>query len=342
MKFGSVPLAEATGKILAHNILGPDGRKAFSKGHVLTSANVDTLRALALTSVVVAALDSTDLGENEAAKRVGVALAGLNVRVVAPGVGRANLMSEVSGPLRINVPLLEQINNIDEGITAATLREHTLVQPGHLLALIKIIPFGISAARVADIEAITREAASVISVRPLQPRSVALIVSGPANAEPRLLADFSSPIQARVERLGSRLDAVCYSAHTSSAIAAAIREQVSQSRDLILLAGVSAIIDRDDVAPEALREAGGSVAHFGAPVDPGSLLMLGYVGDIPVIGAPGCVKSPQTNVIDWLLPRLFAGERLTRTDLVMMGHGGLLEDIHERPMPRSASSASDD
>jgi molybdenum cofactor cytidylyltransferase len=103
---------------------------------------------------------------------------------------------------------------------------------------------------------------------------------------------------------------------------------------LILLAGVSAIIDQDDLVPSALRAAGGTVTHFGVPVDPGSLLMLGYIGETPVVGAPGCVKSPKTNVIDWILPRLLAGERLTGADLVAMGHGGLLDDISERPMPR--------
>jgi molybdenum cofactor cytidylyltransferase len=122
--------------------------------------------------------------------------------------------------------------------------------------------------------------------------------------------------------------------HAENAIAAAIRQQYDAGHGLILLAGISATIDHDDVIPAGLRAGGGSVAHFGVPVDPGSLLMLGYIGQTPVIGAPGCIKSPQTNVIDLILPRLLAGERLTRADLVAMGHGGLLEDIAERPMPR--------
>jgi molybdenum cofactor cytidylyltransferase len=309
----------------------------FNKGHVIAPADLDTLGALNVITVTVAALDSTDLGENEAARRVGMAVAGHGVKVAAPGVGRANLTSQVYGPLRINVPLLEQVNNVDEGITVATLREYSLVYPGQLLALVKIIPFGVSAARVADIEAITREAMPVVSVRPLQARSVTLIVSGPASAQDRLMSSFEAPVRERIEKLGSHLDSICYVAHTSSAIAAAIRDEVQARRDLILLAGVSAIIDRDDVAPLALREAGGSMSHFGAPVDPGSLIMVGYIGDIPVVGAPGCIKSRQTNIIDWILPRLLTGERLTRTDFVMMGHGGLLDDISDRPMPRSAS-----
>jgi len=337
MKFGPVPLEDAAGKILAHNLLAPDGRKLFSKGHVLTAADLQLLGELHLESVIVAAPSPSDLGENEAARRVGAAIAGANVRVVAPGVGRCNLVAQAKGPLGINVPLLNRLNNIDEGITIATLREHTLVQPGQLLALVKIIPFAIPAARVEDVEAVARESAPVITVRPLQPRSVALIVSGPESNRERLIEDFCGPINDRIRRLDSTLDSVVFVPHAASAVATALREQCEAGRDLILHAGVSAIIDREDVVPSALREAGGTVTHFGVPVDPGSLLMLGYIGRVPVIGAPGCLKSRKTNVVDWILPRLLAGERLTRADLVVMGHGGLLDDISERPMPRQSA-----
>lgn len=334
MKFGPVPLAQAAGKILAHTVLDLDGRKLLNKGRRLTPEDLDRLRALNYEAVTVAALEPTDLDENEAAQRVGAALAGPGIRVRAPGVGRANLIAGVYGPLRVNVPLLEYINHIDEGIQVATLHTHTLVQPGQLVALVKIIPFAVPAARVVDVEAITRAAAPLLTVNALQPRSVALIVSGPAHARETLMAEFVGPVSQRITRLGSALDACEYVTHAPEAIAGAIREQAAAGRGLVLLAGISAIIDREDVAPQALKLAGGSLTTFGVPVDPGNLLMLGYVGEMPVVGAPGCVKSLKTNVIDWLLPRLLAGERLTRADMVAMGHGGLLDDIRERPMPR--------
>ncbi len=334
MKFGAVAVDEAAGKILAHNLVGESGHKILSKGHLLTDADLLTLRKLNLQTVVVAELESTDLGENEAARRVATAIAGDGVRVVTPGVGRANLIAEIFGPLRINVPALDHLNNIDEGITIATLREHTLVRPGELLTLVKIIPFGVPTARVVDVESIAHEAAPIISIRPLLTRSVGLILTGPENARERLIASFHNPVRQRVENLNSHLDTMVYVAHSAESIATALREQCAAGRELILVAGISAIIDREDVVPTALCIAGGSVAHFGAPVDPGSLLMLGYIDHIPVIGAPGCIKSLKTNIIDWILPRLLAGERLTRADFVAMGHGGLLDDISERPMPR--------
>ena len=336
MKFGALPLDQAAGHILAHKLIDHNGHKLLSKGHRLTLTDIALLRERGLQEIIVAALDATDVHEDEAAQRVGMALAGVGVRVHAPGVGRANLIAEQFGPLRLNVPALERVNTIGEGIAVATLHEHTLVRPGDLLALVKIIPFAVPAAHIVDVETTALEFNPILSVRPLQPHSVGLIVSGPDHARDMLVESFRDPVQQRIEKLGSSLDALAYVAHTVPEIADAIRVQCAAGRNLILLAGISAIIDREDVVPSALEAAGGTVVSFGVPVDPGSLLMLGYLDDIPVIGVPGCIKSLKTNVVDWILPRLLAGDRLTRAHLVAMGHGGLLDDISERPMPRSA------
>jgi molybdenum cofactor cytidylyltransferase len=334
MKFGPLPVDEAIGHVLAHNLVDAAGHKILSKGRVLRPDDLSTLRKLDFETVIVAQLAPTDLDENEGARRVAAAVAGPGVNVSSPGVGRATITAEHYGPVYINVPALERLNNIDAGITLATLRNHTLVRPGELVTLVKVIPFGIPAARVVDVESTARENAPIISVRPLQSVSVGLIISGPESARERLLKAFEPPTRNRIEKLQSALDSVTYVAHTDNTIARGICDQLDSGRKLIIIAGISAIIDDHDLVPSALRIAGGDVAHFGVPVDPGSLLMLGYVGAVPVLGAPGCIKSPKTNVIDWLLPRLLAGERLTRTDLVAMGHGGLLDDISERPMPR--------
>lgn len=341
MKFGPVPIDDAAGAILAHKLRDDAGRVLFNKGHILSPADIETLRAAGIAQVTVAALSSTDVPENDAARRIGAALAGDGVKMSAPGVGRANLTAERRGVLRVNVAALERLNNIDEGITIATLRTHTLVEARQLVTLVKIIPFGVPCARVEDVEAIAADAAPVIAVRMLSAASVALIVTGPESQREALLADYAPPTRARIEALGSALEAVVFVAHEPDAIAAAIRAEQAAGRRLIVIAGVSATIDYADVIPSGLAAAGGSVAHFGVPVDPGSLLMLGYVDATPVIGAPGCARSPKFNVIDLILPRLLSGERLTRADLVALGHGGLLDDVRERPMPRQVSNADE-
>lgn len=341
MKFGPVPLAEAAGKLLAHNLVDARGHRLLGKGRRLDAADVEKIRALGLQRVVVAAPGPHDLDENEAARRVGQAVAGAGIRLVTPGVGRANLVARHHGPVSINVPALTVLNNIDPGITLASLRNHTLAQLDELVTLVKIVPFGISEARVVDVETTARRLAPVVAQRRMLRRDVGLIISGPKRAQDRLQRAFEPPTRARLEQLGSRLSALTLAAHDAEGIASAIRQQLAANMQLLLIGSVSAIMDRDDVVPTGLRQAGGTVTHFGMPVDPGSLLLLGYVGNVPVIGAPGCIRSPRTNVIDLLLPRLLAGERLTRADLVALGHGGLLEDISERPMPRSQTKGQE-
>ena len=336
MKFGAVPIEESVGAILAHKLYDAEGKMVFNKGHILVESDVAVLRQHDLETVIVTQLDSSDLHENVAAEQIGNAIAGENIQMRAPGAGRANLRAGRRGVLHINVPALELLNNIYDGITIATLREFTLVNEGEMVALVKVVPFGIPRARVIDVERITESRSAILSVRPLEQKRVALIVSGTESTRDRLMNSFHTPVRNRIEGWGSTLFEPVFVRHNETDIANAIQAQTEA--DMILVASLSAIIDRDDVVPSALIKAGGSLTIHGVPVDPGTLLMMGYVGDVPIVGAPGCIKSPKTNVIDWILPRLLTGERLTRANFVSMGHGGLLKDIPDRPMPRSATS----
>ena len=333
MKFGEVPIDESVGAILAHKLFNQSGKLIFNKGHRLAEADLAALRQLGLERVTVTQLSAADLHEDAAAKRIGAAVAGAKLRMRAPGVGRANLTAAERGVLHVDVPRLELINNIYDGITIATLREFSLVDVGEMVALVKIVPFGVPAARVVDVERIAQASGAVLQIRPLEKKRVALIVSGSESTRTRLMKSFHEPVRRRIKGWGSQLLAPAFALHNARSIADAIRAQ--SKADMILVAGISAIIDREDVVPSALVLAGGSITLHGVPVDPGTLLMMGYLGDVPVVGAPGCIKSPKTNIIDWILPRLLSGERLTRANLVSMGHGGLLKDIAERPMPRS-------
>ena len=337
MQFGELPIDEAVGAILAHKLYDESGKLIFNKGHLISQDDLAVLRREGRERVTVTRLGAADLHENAAAARIGAAVAGANVRMRAPGVGRANLTATQRGILHIDVPKLELINNIYDGITIATLRAYSLVAVGEMVALVKVVPFGVPEARVIDVEGSVGAGAAVLRVRPLQAKRVALIVSGTEATRARLLKSFHKPVQDRIEGWGSQLLEPSFVRHDVAAIAEAIQAHAKGRADMVLVAGISAIIDREDVVPSALLRAGGSITLHGVPVDPGTLLMMGYLGEVPVVGAPGCIKSPKTNVIDWILPRLLSGERLTRANLVSMGHGGLLKDIAERPMPRSVT-----
>ncbi|HLF24707.1 MAG TPA: molybdopterin-binding protein [Anaerolineae bacterium] len=337
MKFGPVPLEEAEGKILGHNIAGRDGRRVLRKGKALTRESLAALREIGRSAVYVAEMEPGDVGEDLAARRIAAAVIGSGLRPIGPASGRVNLLAEVQGVLRVDARRLAALNAY-EGITLATLPAHSAVRPRQIVATIKIIPFAVAETVLRAAEAIGVEPVPLVRVDQLQPQPVNLIFSGSSSIRDKLAADFA-PLRERVEALGSIIagsDYVSLEDESGEATLADLlqRRQAAGAR-LIVVAGETAIMDRRDIVPRAIERAGGQVECFGAPVDPGNLLMLAYLGETPILGAPGCARSRKVNVVDWVLPRLLIGDRLTREEIVALGHGGLLEDAPERPMPRS-------
>jgi molybdopterin biosynthesis enzyme len=257
---------------------------------------------------------------------------------VGPHSGRANLLATALGLLRVDPERLLKLNEHD-GVTVATLRSHSPVRPGQVVATVKVVPFALPAATVAAAEESAGDGGPLLRVDPLPARRVTLLLSGSPPARERVERDFVPPLRWRLEELGSTLAHVEFVSLEDEAGEAALAQALRRAADggagLILLAGETAIVDRHDIAPRALERAGGEVVCFGAPVDPGNLLLLGRLGEVPVLGTPGCARSRRENVVDAVIPRLLAGDGLTRADVVALGHGGLLEDIPERGAPRS-------
>ncbi len=166
-----------------------------------------------------------------------------------------------------------------------------------------------------------------------------MILSGSPAAEGRIVRGFRDALGPRLAALGAGLGEVDFASldddDGEARLAGAIIRQLDGDADLLILAGDTAIMDRHDVAPRAVERAGGEVECFGAPVDPGNLLLLAYRRGKAIVGAPGCARSPKPNIVDRVLPRLLAGDRLSRDDVAELGYGGLLEDVPERPLPRS-------
>jgi molybdenum cofactor cytidylyltransferase len=339
VKFGPVPLGEAEGRILGHNVAGRDGRRVLRKGRPLAAADLDTLRALGRSTIYVALPEPGDVLENKAASRVAAAAAGRGFEASPAAAGRANVLARERGVLRFDRDRLTRWNLAD-GVTIATLAPGAAVEPRQLAATVKIVPYAVPGETLGRIEKDAAGGGPLLNLDPLPPRRVALLLSGSASAAERVRRDFEGPLARRIEALGSRIERVEFvpleDESGERTLARAIEEEVRRGAGLVLLAGETAIVDRQDIAPRAIERAGGTIEAFGAPVDPGNLLLLAYVGAVPVGGAPGCARSRKANVVDELLPRLLSGERVGRRDLAAFGAGGLLEDVPERPMPRHA------
>jgi molybdenum cofactor cytidylyltransferase len=328
MRLELVPIDAAIGHILCHNIADPQGRKALGKGRVLQPADGRQLAELGHTQVRVAILDAGDVHENAAALRLAAAVAGRGIQVGSVHAGRVNLTATTSGPLQVEVAALHAINELD-GLTVATLPAYTLVRPGAALATIKVIPFAVPAPLLAEAEAIGDEVPGILRVPELVLRAVGVVlVSSPA-ACGRVERGVFPAIAGRIADLGGRVIGPEWAPPAEAAVAAAIQRLRAAAAEMIIVAGETSVMDMDDVTPAGVRLAGGRIEHFGAPVEPGNLLLLAYLpndtgAELPVIGAPGCVRSRDVNIVDLLLPRILAGEQVRRRDIVALGHGGFL------------------
>ncbi len=340
MKFEPVPLSEAEGKILGHNITGANGQRLLRKGRRLTDADLESLRAMGRQSVYVAQLEPDDADENTAARRVAEAICGAGLTMPGAASGRANLLSSEMGLLRVDIERLTQINEFN-GITLATLMNHSPVHARQIVATVKIIPYAVPEPTLRQVEAIV-SGRPIVRVDALPARAVGMILSGSTSVHQKLVNDFV-PLCDRIEKLGSSLQRTDFVSlddeSDESALAKMLEQQIAAGMQMILLAGETAIMDEQDIIPRAIERAGGNVESVGAPVDPGNLLMLAYIDGVPVVGAPGCARSKKINIVDWILPRLLVGDRLNRRDIVALGHGGLLQDVPERGMPREIKEA---
>jgi molybdenum cofactor cytidylyltransferase len=326
MEFGEVPLAQAKGAILAHSVALPQGR--LRKGMTLGAAEVAALHAARITAVTVARLGADDLHEDAAAQALARALvpdpaaAGLELRVM--GTGRVNFMATRAGIVDLTVPQIHALNAVHPMITLATLPPLQRVAVGEMVATVKIIAYGVPAAAVAGACA----AGASLAVRGVVRPRVALVQTVVGDEDGQ---KGQRVTQTRVARLGGTLAPLHLVAHQIAPLAQALR---ATAADVILILTASATSDAADTAPAALRMAGGRLIHFGMPVDPGNLLFLGDLAGVPVIGLPGCAKSPALNGADWVLERVMCGLDVTPADIAAMGVGGLLKEIPTRPRPR--------
>jgi molybdenum cofactor cytidylyltransferase len=335
MKFGPTPVADSAGAILAHSTRA--GSRAIKKGRVLSEADIASLKAAGLVMIVTARLEAGEIGEDVAARRLAESLAGNQISAAVAFTGRANLFAEVSGLCLVERDDIDRFNAIDEAITLATLAPFSVVTPKQMVATVKIIPFAVTDSQVAKAEAAVRQG-RLIRVAPFRQKRVALIQTRLAGMKESILDKTADVTRARLAALGSELIGESRVDHDEKALAPAIAQALKAGANLVLVAGASAILDRRDVIPASIVAAGGAIEHFGMPVDPGNLLLLGRIGAAPVLGLPGCARSPKENGFDWVLRLLCADLPADAAAIQQMGVGGLLAEIPSRPLPRAQAT----
>jgi molybdenum cofactor cytidylyltransferase len=332
MKFGAVPVGEAIGATAVHSIR--QGDLVLKKGTLIGPAEVAALKAAGVKEITVARLDAGDVSEDQAAADIASAIKGSGARADHAFTGRCNLFAEQAGVVVVDKDLIDGLNRIDEAITVATLPAYKPVVEGEMIATVKIIPFAVSGRARDAALALAGRGAKIIRVAPYKIRKIGIVSTLLPGLSPKVIEKTLKITTARIAPAGASIVAEKRVPHEQMALSRAIDDVLKAGAELAIVFGASAIADRRDVIPAAIEAVGGEIEHFGMPVDPGNLMLIGNIRGQAVLGAPGCARSPKENGFDWILMRLLAGLPVTRADITGMGVGGLLMEIVTRPQPR--------
>jgi molybdenum cofactor cytidylyltransferase len=332
MKFGPASPQDAIGGVTVHTLR--QGSLVLKKGTTIGAAEVEALNRAGVKEIVVVRLEEGDVSEDAAAAGIAQAVAGDGIHVERAFTGRANLFAAKAGVLVVDRAKVDRINGVDEAITFATLAAFKPVVEGEMVATVKLIPFGVEA-KLRD-AAVAAASGCALRIAPYVIKRVGIVSTLLPGLAPKVVEKTLRVTAERLAPAGATIMAERRVPHDEAALAAAIKELLGLGAELVIVFGASAIADRRDVIPAAITDVGGTIEHFGMPVDPGNLLLIGQTGGVPVLGAPGCARSPVENGFDWVLMRLLAGLKVTRAELTGMGVGGLLMEIVTRPQPRES------
>ncbi len=331
-----LPVQSAIGMVLCHDVtqIIPGRMKgaAFRKGHIVREEDVEQLLNMGKEHIYVWDIqsDSGLLHENEAAIRIARAAAGRNIALSPPEEGKVDLTATVEGLLKIDVEALFEINA--EEIVFATIHTHQRVAKGKIMAGTRVIPLVIEEHKIERVERICSQHQPLIEVLPFRSFNVGIITTGSEVFHGRIKDQFGPVVREKLGELGCRVLGQTLASDDKRRIVGEIQVFLNHGAEMIIVTGGMSV-DPDDVTPAAIRDCGARVVTYGAPVLPGAMFMLAYLGNVPILGLPGCVMHHKTSIFDVILPRLLAGEEITQRDIIRLAHGGLCVHCSECRYP---------
>jgi len=335
--YKTVKIEDAIGLVLGHDIteIRKDEFKgrAFKKGHRIESTDICHFQRLGKEHIFVLDIDENHLHENDAAMALAKAFCGAGVGFQGePKEGKLNLVARRNGLFKVAVDALTDINLLGD-VMCASRHSNTLVKAGDVVAGTRAIPLTVAKAVVNEAVRIAESHEGLFEVKALRRARIGLVITG-NEVFTRLIEDrFEEVLRTKIDRIGSKVIGVAFAPDNASFIASEIQRLITQGADLILTTGGMSV-DPDDVTRDGIRKAGGSAEFYGAPVLPGAMFMMAYIDGVPILGIPACGLYHQTTILDLILPRILADERLNRKDIAQMGHGGLCLNCSECRFPQ--------
>jgi molybdenum cofactor synthesis domain-containing protein len=330
-----VELDKAIGMVLGHDVTkvlpGKFKGPAFRRGHIIREEDIPELLSIGKEHIYVMELGKGEVHEEEAAVRIANAIGGENIRFSQPKEGRVNLFAEVHGLLKINVSLLKKINTLGE-ILVVSRHNNTVCSPGMMLAGTKIVPLYTTEAKVAEVEDICRKYGKVIEIKPILKKKVGVVITGNEVFKGIIQDKFAEIIRKKCEALGSTVNYTVIVADDVSKIAQAVNEAKNRGSEVIVVCG-GLSVDPDDVTVEGVKKSGARIISYGAPVMPGAMFLYAMLNNIPILGAPAAASHHAATILDLILPRVLCDEKISRKDIVVLGHGGLCLNCEKCAFP---------
>ena len=320
-----VKTEEAVGLVIGHDMTkivpGEFHGPRFRRGHIIKHEDIPELLSMGKEHIYVIEEEEDWVHEEEAALRIGKAISGANLQLGEPKQGRVNIKSTVDGVLKVNKALLYEINSIED-IALATWHNNTVCHPGTIIAGTKVIPLYTTEDKMKTLENLCEKRGKVIEVLPLRNKKVGIVITGSEVFKGRIKDKFSDVMHKKVETLGSTVHHQVIVPDDEDIIGQALVDMKNKGCEVIILCG-GLSVDPDDVSVEGVQKSGAMIISYGFPVMPGAMVLYAELGDIPILGAPGAVIFNRTTIIDVMLPRLLAGDKITKEDIIELGHGGL-------------------
>lgn len=320
----AIPVQEAVGTVLGHDITrivpGKEKGTAYRKGHVITREDIPGLLTVGKEHIFVFDLQQGLVHEDDAALRLARSAKGRGLSLSVPSEGKVTLTAAHSGLLKIDVPRLTRLNSIED-IVFVTAHSNQQVRSGQPVAGTRVVPLVIEEEKLQRAELVL-EGGPLIEVKPFRQARVGMVTTGSEVFTGRIKDGFGPVVRRKFRSLGSEVLRQIIVNDEIPMCVSAIRELLAQGADMIVVTGGMSV-DPDDQTPASIREAGGKVIGYGAPVLPGAMFLLAMIGDVPVLGLPGCVMYHKASIFDLIVPRLLAGETVSAPDIAALGHGGL-------------------
>ncbi len=323
----AISVREAVGMKLCHDITeilpGKHKKVAFSRGHLIKEEDVEHFLRIGKENIFIWE-DEGLVHEDDAAYRIAKAIAGDNIVYGKPEEGKISFKSSVQGLLKINIPLLNKLNSIPD-VTIATLHSMQEVDTDRVLAGTRVIPLAVSETSVKAVEESCANAEPLLSVVPFKSLKVGLVVTGSEVYKGRIDDAFTPILKKKFDTWNSTLHSCEITPDETETTIKAIEAALANGADFIAVTGGMSV-DPDDKTPAAIKQIADEVVTYGAPIFPGAMFMLAYKGSIPIVGLPGCVMYHRASVFDIIMPKILAGIRVTKHDIIQLAHGGLCEN----------------